>query len=59
LLQQQLKIGGTVYASDIRRAVLKVPQVLVEEDTLVDFTPAKNALVTLMTGLVGVQVGPP
>lgn len=59
LLQQQLKIGGTVYASDIRRAVLKVPQVLVESDTLSDFVPAKNALVTLMTGLIGVQVGPP
>lgn len=59
LLQQQLKIGGTVYASDIRRAVLKVPQVLVEEDSLVDFVPAKNALVSLMTGSIGVQVGPP
>jgi len=46
-LQTALPIGGTAYASDIRRAALKIPQVVVEEDVLVDFVPAKNALITL------------
>jgi hypothetical protein len=58
-LQTALPIGGTSYASDIRRAVLEISQVRVEEDQLGDFTPNKNALITLDFGDIVVRVGRP
>lgn len=59
LLQVRLAIGGTVYASDLRRAAALVPAIQVVEDALTDYTPAKNALVSLMTSQIYFQVGRP
>jgi len=58
LLQQQLQIGGTLFASSVRRTA-DVPQIAVTEDALVDQTPAKNALITIGTGGITFQVGRP
>lgn len=58
LLQQQLQIGGTLYASSVRRCA-DVAQIAVTEDSLVDQTPAKNALITIGTGNISFQVGRP
>lgn len=60
LLQARLDIGQPVYASDIRRCVLSIPQVKVQRDTLTDFVPAKNALIALDFSEINalIEVGP-
>lgn len=58
-LQLSLQIGATVYAFQVRRACAAVPLIRVVEETLTDFVPLKNSLVTLMTGGIAGLVGRP